>query len=417
MENTTNFDSKKEKWTKHHWERDAKKLTQKKVDKFFKKKKKDNEDESSVEEEDNDKEACSKSDAIFGIVNPINTCVGPIGEWQVCPESFPSDPSVILFGKRRTGKTFTLRWILYNCFRHYKFGVVFTRTGINNFWQQYVPECWVYYGLDQHRLNQLIKRQKRAIAEWREANPKYDHDPEAYRNVPELKCFCIMDDVIADKTQIQWNEPLNSFFVEGRHLLISVFINSQHVTGIGPMLRGNADIVILQPIYAKLARTTLCELYAGFMEKDEFFQLMDDVVKDEELEGSTPAHPKKFIRSMVVNDFMNTVDPTKKFKWLVAEEPPPFKLMAKEYWEECKRRQFLKTYNADSGSKTMKMLLLNQQIRIDPNLNNGGLFPRERSAAAMQETWGETIASAARGSAARGLRSERPATNAPPTYY
>lgn len=60
-----------------------------------------------------------------------------------------------------------------------------------------------------------------------------------------------------------WNTQLNSFFVEGRHLCISVFITSQHVKGIGPMIRGNMDLVVLQPIFQIESRQVLHGLYAG----------------------------------------------------------------------------------------------------------------------------------------------------------
>lgn len=59
---------------------------------------------------------------VWAMQNPIQTCVGPIGEFILTPESFPKHPSVCLFGKRRTGKSFSLRWIMFNCFRHVPFG-------------------------------------------------------------------------------------------------------------------------------------------------------------------------------------------------------------------------------------------------------------------------------------------------------
>ncbi len=42
---------------------------------------------------------------VFAIVNPIPSCVGPIGQFQVNIDHFPLHPAVCLFGKRRTGKS------------------------------------------------------------------------------------------------------------------------------------------------------------------------------------------------------------------------------------------------------------------------------------------------------------------------
>jgi len=102
-----------------------------------------------------------------------------------------------------------------------------------------VPESFVFDGLPIHQMQRLIKRQKRKIAEWKENHQAETHkNPDAYKTAPELAAFCIFDDVIADRVAMQWNAQISTFFVEGRHLCISVFITTQHVKGIGPMLRG-----------------------------------------------------------------------------------------------------------------------------------------------------------------------------------
>lgn len=142
-----------------------------------------------------------------------------------------------------------------------------------------------------------------------------------------------LDDCIADRAAMIWNKELNEFFVLGRHLLISVFITTQHVKGLGPMLRGNADVVCLQPIFQHEARITLADLYGGFMDRNAFVELMDQIVYDENLPDSTPQDPKKEVRTMFINDYENTTNPQMKFKWYMAEDPGPFKLCAPEYWK------------------------------------------------------------------------------------
>ena len=115
------------------------KTNQKEIAKFFKKKK-DSDDESEEKEEEQEKRTerkeheLPKSD-VFAIVEPLSTVVGEIGKFILTPETFPIHPAIVAFGKRRTGKTFTLRWWLYNGFRDIPFGCVFTNTSINGFWQ------------------------------------------------------------------------------------------------------------------------------------------------------------------------------------------------------------------------------------------------------------------------------------------
>jgi hypothetical protein len=48
----------------------------------------------------------------------------------------------------------------------------------------------------------------------------------------------ILDDVIADQKTIRWSADLCRFFVQGRHLAITVFIASQYLKGVGPVSRG-----------------------------------------------------------------------------------------------------------------------------------------------------------------------------------
>jgi len=108
---------------------------QKQVDEFFKQKKKKDEGADAEQE-------CAPAETptevlgpAFAIVEPIDTIVGPLGKFQIKEENFPWHCALGLFGKRRTGKTFSLRWLLYNAFRRCPFGVVFTNTKINGFWQ------------------------------------------------------------------------------------------------------------------------------------------------------------------------------------------------------------------------------------------------------------------------------------------
>ena len=96
--------------------------------------------------------------------------------------------------------------------------------------QKYVPPNLVFKDLQKHKLDVLIQRQTKIIADWRKEHPKEcEEDPDCYKRVPELRAFCVLDDVISDRVAMQWCKELNTFFVNGRHYCVSVFITSQHV--------------------------------------------------------------------------------------------------------------------------------------------------------------------------------------------
>lgn len=99
------------------------------------------------------------------------------------------------------------------------------------------------------------------------------------------------------------------------------------------MIRGNCDIAVCQPIYNIDARKELHNLYAGFMEKKDFMGLMDEIVESENLPGGTPKEPKLRVRTLVVYDFENTIDPTERFRWWEAGDPGEFRMLHPDYWK------------------------------------------------------------------------------------
>lgn len=166
---------------------------QKSIDRFMKggkgaKPKEESDDEETMEQEHFEGEA--KLEGLFAVVDPIPTVVGPIGRFQLSEETFPTHPAVIAFGKRRTGKTFTFRWLMYNCFRQIPFGIVLSNTAQNGFWQQYVPSNYVYKGLDMGVVNTLIKRQEKLTNEFKKAHP--DLPADAYKNEPSIAAFIVL---------------------------------------------------------------------------------------------------------------------------------------------------------------------------------------------------------------------------------
>lgn len=148
-----------------------------------------------------------KLEGPFKIINPIDTCIGPIGQFIMEPDSFPLHPSVLFYGKRRTGKSYSCRWILYKCFSDYPFGICCTGkfslptlhltvltfllgTYYNGFWQKYIPGNLVFQGLDETALSTLIKRQIAMITEWRKKHP--NAGPDDYKLDPALRAFVVL---------------------------------------------------------------------------------------------------------------------------------------------------------------------------------------------------------------------------------
>ena len=256
--------------------------------------------------------------------NVIHTHLGPVYEFEATEENIPMHPSILAAGKRRTGKSTSLDNLMEKTMQHIPFGIVMTETKMNGFWQTRVPERFVFQGWREDILIKLVERQKMMIKKYGKEDPR-------------TFAFIVLDDVIADQKAIRWSKTINSFFVEGRHINITVLLTTQYMKGIGPMVRGNMDIVFLQPIYSLLDRQTIQELYGGFLPKKDFMQLMDEIVMTEEQPGSTAYDPKLKVRIMVVQDWRQTCDVSLKFKYWVpvhSKEVPPYRLCHPDYWKK-----------------------------------------------------------------------------------
>lgn len=281
----------------------------------------DESDESDEEQQQQQRRPAAPKPSASG---ELPTVCGPIGIFEAIPENIPLHPSILAAGKRRTGKSTSLDNLMIRTMQHIPFGIVMTETSVNGFWQRRVPPRFVFQGWREDILLELIDRQKRMI------NKYGKKDPRTF-------AFIILDDVIADQRAIRWSKNINSFFVEGRHINITVLITTQNMKGIGPMVRGNMDIIFIQPIYNRNEREVLYDLYGGFLEKKVFMQLLDDIVIAEEQPGHTAQDPRIKMRIMVVQDWRQTTDCAKKFKYwnpVHSDELPEYKLCAPVYWKK-----------------------------------------------------------------------------------
>jgi len=293
---------------------------------------------TKVDKSANDEKKARKKELKYQSVQvggeTLNTVAGPIHEWLCIPENLPRNPTMAFYGKRRTGKSTTITNIACHCMKDVPFGMVMSDTAYAGYWDKIIPKQFIVQGLSEPHLQWLRQRQMKLISE---AGGRDNLTPEQEK---AFGAFVIFDDVISDQKVIRWEADLQRFFVEGRHLLITVFIASQYVKGLGPTVRTNCDYVFLQPIYNKTQRDMLWDLEAGFMDKNSFNVLMDEIIQRETLEGNTAQDPKKKVRIMVCADFEDSNNAEEKFFHftpLPLDLLPPFRLCHEEYWKQARR--------------------------------------------------------------------------------
>lgn len=156
-----------------------------------------------------------------------------------------SQPQVVTtIAKPRSGKTFAIRWmILKNTIdnRHFKYGIVFTRTGKWNEDWKFIPDQYVFENYDPEILQSYldgIKSQKNIVPS-----------------------FIAFDDI---QGLLNANDPvLTSLIACHRHFKISLFFCFQYIYGKGsiPILRECTTYALL---FNSKGDRTLRALYENF---------------------------------------------------------------------------------------------------------------------------------------------------------
>src|ERR1041385_3119360 len=143
------------------------------------------------------------------------------------------DNTIVIVGKRRSGKSFLARWIMYHLRRRFPAGIVVTSTSLNGVWGQYVPTNFI------HNVDNLDDVIDRVCA----------RQTFFIKNADVLgldwRFFVILDDVLKNPNQIRYSKELQNLFCNGRHYRLFLMVILQDPYGIPPMLRENTDVAII----------------------------------------------------------------------------------------------------------------------------------------------------------------------------
>ena len=223
------------------------------------------------------------------------------------------DATIVAVGKRRTGKSWVFRNLMYLFKDKIPAGIVISQTDeLNKFWRQYVPEKYIHNKYQPEILDAVFERQKAIL------NNKNLTESEKDKKAP---FFVLLDDVISDQ-RLKYDANLMELFVAGRHYRLFVLITTQYAKAITPTLRGNTDYCFMMKCVQSRQREALWEDFADFLTKDAFGQIIDAYTEDNEV--------------LVVNTCPEqSVNPLDMLFWWKAVECPPFNMGDKEYWKSA----------------------------------------------------------------------------------
>ena len=156
------------------------------------------------------------------------------GEWPLeLPDwdgKLPPGFLVIYGGKRRSGKSVHIRWLLQNNDPdQYLLCLCMTRTPETGAYQGLFGEEWVHNGWNPELAKRLIETGK--------ANVKKNGEKSA-----KNKILLVLDDIIGE--QFHDDKTMNDFAALGRHYDIDIIVTTQYPKAINPKVRTNCDVFI-----------------------------------------------------------------------------------------------------------------------------------------------------------------------------
>ena len=229
------------------------------------------------------------------------------------PETIKLDGTIVAVGKRRTGKSWVFRNLMYLMKDKIPAGIVISQTDeLNKFWRQYIPAKYIYPKYEPEILDAVFKRQKKIL------NDNGLTDEEKDKAAP---FFVLLDDVISDQ-RLKYDANLMELFVAGRHYRLFVLITTQYAKAITPTLRGNTDYCFIMKTIQQRQREALWEDFGDFLTKDAFAQILDAYTEDNEVLviDTCPEHK---------------VDPLDMLFWWKAADPGEFMMGSEEYWKSA----------------------------------------------------------------------------------
>lgn len=228
------------------------------------------------------------------------------------------DSTVVMLGKRNTGKSVLVRDLLFYK-THMPVGTVISATeSANKFYQNHIPPSLIHEEFSPDLIRGFLARQKKMVDKMGEDEKRTGRG----RSKIDPRAFLILDDCLFDNTWSRTKE-MRYVFMNGRHLKILSIITMQYPLGVPPTLRTNIDYVFILRENVLSNRKRIFEQYAGmFPSFDMFCQIMDQCTENYEC--------------LVIHNGAKSNKIEDQVFWYKADlHPASFKLCSPEVWRQA----------------------------------------------------------------------------------
>lgn len=185
--------------------------------------------------------------------------------------------SILIIGKRRSGKSWLLRDIFYNK-KDIPSGIVFSGSEhVAPFFSKFIPDIYIYKDFDPRIMENAFINQKNKLRKYQK-NEKYLDD--------EGKCldnsfFVVLDDMLAEGKKWKNDETIKTLFLNGRHYNIFNCVTLQYLKGVPPDIRQNIDYVFIFNEPSIERRKIIYNEYCSCIPTFKIFcDIMDNICSD-----------------------------------------------------------------------------------------------------------------------------------------
>jgi len=222
--------------------------------------------------------------------------------------------SIVILGRKKSGKSFLCQDILFHRKNDLPVGTVISYTdGITPFYSKILPSLFIYEEYSAPLMDRVLKRQEMTIKQINK-----DIDTRGKTSI-DPRAFLILDDCLYNES---WQEltDMSSAIVSSHHLRLLTILIMSYIMDIPPKLRTNIDYVFILKENNVNNRRKIYDNYANiFATFDEFCQVMDACTDDYEC--------------IVINNNTQSNKITDQVFWYKARDHPDFKIGDPEFWE------------------------------------------------------------------------------------
>jgi len=223
------------------------------------------------------------------------------------PESMADDKVCVFIGKRNTGKSTLVTDILYHK-KHLPAGIVLSATEEgNHYYQQYIPDLFIYGDYDREAIERVMDRQKKLVGAGKS----------------NCGAFLLLDDCMYD-SKFMKDTCIRQCFMNGRHWKIFFMLTMQYCMDLPPALRANVDYIFILRENIIQNREKLYKSFFGIFPTFEMFnKVMDSCTENYECLVLDNTSKSNRIEDCVF--------------WYKATLRKNFKVGAPQYWQTHKK--------------------------------------------------------------------------------